>query len=174
MSAGRAAPTARPAWSPISAATRRRPPSRCQLLADFSRLRRKRTARQQGGGKHGRRNSPSAAGPARGFLPRHDCDPGGVGRLFYRVVPRRAVAAGPGSAAAGPAGGIALVIQSLGVVAEQLDRARQDAAALDLDFAIPDRADDPAGGVDGQAVLDGDLAFEAAADLRRIDLDVAL
>src|SRR5206468_7189867 len=47
-------------------------------------------------------------------------------------------------------------------------------AALDLDLAIPDRADDPAGGVDGQAVLDGDLAFEAAADLRRIDLDVAL
>src|SRR5882724_10675381 len=95
------------------------------------------------------------------------------GRLLYRVVPRRAVAAGAGSAAAGPAG-VALVIDVGAVVAEQLDRARQDPAALDLDLAIADRADDPAGGMDGQPVLDGDLALEAAADLRRIDLDVAL
>src|SRR5438045_2352323 len=81
------------------------------------RLGRKRTAPQSSGGQQGPPHPPSGAGPGRGFLPRHDGDPGGAGRLFYRVVPRRAVAAGPGSAAAGPAGGIALVIQSLGVVA---------------------------------------------------------
>src|SRR5262249_25059259 len=50
----------------------------------------------------------------------------------------------------------------------------QDPAALDLDLAIADRADHATGGMDGQPLLDGDLALEATADLSRIDRNVTL
>src|SRR5947209_19983328 len=51
----------------------------------------------------------------------------------------------------------------------RLDVAGNLPAAFDLDLAVADRAGDPAGGADQEALADDQIAFEAAAHLDVVD-----